>query len=186
MNYTDLWKTWLEAREQNPPEGIAPLREHKGYTKPYFLMPEDMMKVLNAFSPYDLYNNPDTTPPLIDYSTSAFNIKNLPGGLGIENAILLASQNPKSQLSPIHSVSEEQKLGYADIPQELLKYVAQGIYEHEYGHEKDPRLLPQGKNYGFLIRYGLPGNIAGRETPAIRQEDMFWDYIMNEGIKRMK
>ena len=178
MDYGGLWNAWLQAHQQPTPKDMKTVKGHKGYTKPYFMSPEDMMKVLNAFSPYDLYNKPDSTPQDIGYQTSAFNINNFENSVGIPKAILLAASNPKSGLTPIHSVSAE-KGNYNDIPKKLLSYIAQAIYEHEYGHEIDPRLSTEAKNYGYTTRYGLPGNIGGREAPAIKQEDMFWDALLN-------
>jgi len=36
----------------------------------------------------------------------------------------------------------------------------------------------QYNNEGYLMRYGLSGDVASREAPAIKAEDMYWDNLL--------
>lgn len=180
-NYRDqeLWNIWMKAHSTKPPEGYADIKVHKDGRPAYFMAADDMQAVQNAATPFDLYLHPDRTPRPMDYSTSAFNITSLPGS-GVPFFTALASKGSKYNLSPIHSVAEE-KHRYSDIPEDYHKYIPQAIYEHEYGHEKDfeKRLLPH-TNKGYITYNGLPGALGLREAPAMRQEDMFWDAVLND------
>lgn len=175
LAYKNLFNQWLESQQQNTPQGFNPAQSEQGAPQNYFLKPEDMMASLNAISPYDLYMKPDVSPKMLDYPTSAFNINNRIGNMGIPQAILMASQSPQSQLSSLMSMQDSASMNYGDIPQQYRSNVPQGIYQHEVAHYKDPRLNPMANNYGYLMRAGLPGNIASREIPAMRAEDSFWD-----------
>ena len=165
---------WIEDRKQNPPAGLEGIKTHEDSPPATFLKPEDIMAALNAFDAYDLIRKPDSSPRSLDYATSALNIDNR-DGVGIPKNILMASQPPQGQLSPMMSVKDSADMNYSDIPEEYRKFVPQGIYEHEYAHYKDPRLNPMAKNYGYLLRQALQGNIASREIPAMRAEDRYWD-----------
>lgn len=177
--YKQLFQRWLESNQQNPPQGYSQVQNQPGAPNNYFLKPEDMMRMLNATSPYDLYNKPSTYPQNLDYPTSAFNINNSVGRIGIPQAILMASQNPQHQVSQLMSSANSAQMNYGDIPPQLRRYVPQGIYSHEVEHFQDPRLNPMANNYGYMTRRGLQGNIASREVPAMNAEDRFWDMLKN-------
>lgn len=183
--YKNLFKRWLESHQQNPPQGFNNVQSQRGMPQNYFLKPEDMMRALNAYSPFDLYLKPNSYPQRLDYPTSAFNIDNRIGKLGIPSAILMASQSPKNQLSQLMSVANSAQMNYNDIPFQYRNNVPQAIYSHEVAHYNDPRLNPMANNYGFMMREGLQGNVAGREMPAMQAESDFWDrlriYINNGG-----
>ena len=166
MDYNDLWDVWLKAREEQPPKGIMKIIKREDGIKPYFTTPENMNTVLTAFSPYDLYQKPNSFPATIDYSTSAFNIHNLPNDIGIKEAILLASRNPKNKLSMIEGVENVANA----YPEWLRPYTAQGIYEHEQSHFNDPRLLFK--------------DIKSREEPANKAEKEFYNSIKQMLLRR--
>jgi len=176
LDFLNGWLSWVGARQQPTPQGYAPIQQHQGAPPTAFLKPEDMNAVLNAFSPYDLYMKPDKTPSVFDYPTTALNIHNLPNDVGVKDLIVLASEDPKSFLSMIKKIGPE---GYQDIPPELRQFIPQGIYEHEVAHYNDPRLLTQIRNYGYMLRNGMEGHIAGREEPAMQAENRFWDSLIN-------
>lgn len=182
MVLDDLWKIWLLNRQQQTPEGYEQIRQYNNQNIPraYWLQPENMAAVLNAYSPYDLFMKPDYTTAMdLGYPTPAFNINNK-FGVGIPSLIALASQLPQNKLSQITNFDTIRK-NYNDIPQALQKYIPQGVYEHEVGHYLDPRLVPSANNYGYISRMGLPGGIASREEPAMQKENRFWEYILNRG-----
>ena len=176
LKFNNLSDFWIFANSQKAPQGFESIRQSNGIPG-VFMKPENMMNYLNAYSPFDLYQKPSTFPTPIDYETSAFNYSN-PFNNTMQNAIFLASQNPVNRFLPIHGVNNETS-NYSDIQSNLHKYIPQGIYEHEVGHFLDPRLLPQKNNYGYMTRYGLRGNIGGRERPGIEAENKFWDFIQN-------
>lgn len=180
LTYDKLYQYWLEANQAQRPQGQAPIQYEQGDPRAYYMTPENMMAVLNSSTPEDLYNRPDYTPRPLDYGTSAFNISNLPRDVGIQNAILLASQNPQRQLSPIYSQSDNVKYNYSDISMLLKSLTGNAVYQHELAHYNDPRLRPEANNYGYITRQGMPGNIAAREIPAMRAEDRFWDKRFNQ------
>lgn len=172
LKYKALFDDWLNAREQNAPEGIKPIQQRKGAPKGYFLKPDDMQALANAYSPYDLYTKPDNSPIYMDYPTSALNIHNQ-DGLGVRNAILLNAEEPK-KLTNLISVLQSSRDNYS---KEEQPYAAQGIYEHEVGHYLDPRLkqYDENRNDGYTTRWGLPGDLGSRETPGVIAEDKYWD-----------
>jgi len=179
LKYDNIWDYFLEAHEQPTPKGFQPITKRNGQ-RPTFLTPEDMMSLLNAISPYDLYNKPDVTPKegQFDYPTSAFNIDNRRyGKIGIPEAIIMASQGPK-KLLPIYEMDTARK-NYSDIPEWFQRFIPQGIYEHEVGHSEDPRLNPEAKNYGWLVRNGLQGNVATREDVGMQAENKFWELLLS-------
>ena len=175
LKFEDIWQYFLEANAQPTPKGFEPIRERG--KKSTFLTPENMMALLNAISPSDLYMKPDYSPSdAVGYSTSAFDIDNRRyGNIGIPEAVVMASQEPK-KLLPLYGMDTARK-NYTDIPKWLQRFIPQGIYEHELGHTEDPRLVPEAKNYGYLMRNGLQGNIASREDVGMQAEDKFWDWI---------
>lgn len=172
MDYNNLWDVWLEAMRKAPPKDFSEVKNREGAPKNYFLTPEDMTALLNAYSPYDLYNKPNTTPQALGYPTSAFNISNYPGDVGINNAIVQASQDPKSLLTDIYSIKPED---YNNVPEMYYPFGTQGIYEHELGHYFDPR-LNKYINRGYLAKQGsYQGTpITARESPAQRSEGRYW------------
>src|SRR3990167_1540463 len=176
MKYEDLWNTWLSSHEQSTPKGISSVKNHLGTPKNYFLTPEDMITLINALSPYDLYMKQDKRPIPLDYPTNAFNISNKPNDLGITDAIVQASRDPKDAKLGMYGTPTAARL---DIPVDKQKLgyprFAQGVYEHEVGHYLDPRMFPY-KNKGKLIKYGMPQGtpIMTRELPAIEQERRYW------------
>ena len=165
---------WLEEKSQPAPRGFAKVKNDPESPGNSFLTPEDMMAILNAVSPYDLYQNPDSSPKMLDYPTSAFNINNRIGKMGISQAIVQASRASKRPLSNVLSTADSALMNYTE---EDRPYAAQGIYEHEKAHFKDPRLNPMANNRGWLMYAGLPGNIAAREVPAMRSEDRFFENL---------
>lgn len=182
LKFGNLGKFWLGANREQTPQEFNPVQQ-SGDIPSYFMKPENMMSYLNAFSPYDLYRRPSQFPAQIDYDTSAFNIRqpfnaNPQFNNELQQAILMASQNPMNRFLSLRGMQQEIP-NYSDLNQYLQRFIPQGIYQHESAHYQDPRLNPMANNYGYLMRAGLPGNIASREIPAMRAEDRYWDYMRN-------
>jgi len=175
--YENLWEAWLESHAQSAPEGFVPIRSREGY-QPTFLQPEKAIALINALTPRDLYTNPQYVPFPMDYPAPGFDIKRRGSTqLGIPQALVFSTEpSIKYGLKSMEQMRPE----YSDIPSELHRFIPQGIYEHELGHYLDPRLLPETYNQGYITRFGLPGNIASRELPALRAESKFWDYKIEE------
>jgi len=177
LNYDNLWNIWQQAREQNPPEGFSPVKNREGAPPNYFLTPEDMMTLINALTPNNLYTNPDTSRKegMFNYPTSAMNISNY-SNMGVPNTIIQASQDPQSQLSYLQTARKYKFPIYKQGPQ--------AIYEHEIGHYQDPRLnnyrMGSTPNYGWTTFGGLSGGLLQRELPAMTAEERYWESL---GIK---
>lgn len=173
LKYSNLYDYWQQGVEEQPPKGYLPIKPKLGMPGTY-MSPENMTSLARAFSPSELFTNPQTAPIPMDYPTRALNLQNR-GKSGIPNAIVMASREPQSRLSGITSDYSSE---YPDIPQQFHQYIPQAIYEHEVAHFQDPRMNPAANNYGYLKRFGLPGNIAGRELPAMIKESRFWDKLL--------
>ena len=172
MKYKDLFDVWSDAREKKLPPRFSKIKSG-GSLKPKMLSADDTQKVSNAISPYDLYNNPDPTPSLSSggYGTSAYQISRTPGGIGVEDLIAIITRGSKNRMStgfPVQSTVGE----YSRIPKEYHKYIPQAQYEHEKVHYQRPRIFD--KNYGYMTRLGMPGDVGSEEARAMGGEDRFW------------
>ena len=160
MNYNDLWNEYVESNK---------LKKKKGDMMPSF-SPEVITALLNAYSPYDLYNKPSTVPPWTSYPTSAVNIDNQRGGpIGIPMLNASVGEDPKRQLSPFYNISQVQKNYPPDVNAE------NAVAVHENAHGQDPRLNPYAPwsfpNHGLMTYGGLSGGLLQREFPAMVAED---------------
>ena len=180
MKFSELYKYWQEDNATQGPGNLAKFaKSKKGDVKPHYLPPMKMQALINSFSPHDLYMNPDSSPRKFDYSTQAYNISNPHDDLGVKDAIVFSDS--ESRNLPLNQMDSFE---YRDIPPSLRNKASQAVYAHEMGHVNDPRLNPMAKNYGYMKKNGMSGEIWGRELPAIRAEDRFWGKAINE--KRMK
>ena len=59
------WETWIANRSQKTPSQFDPVQERQGY-KNNWMKAKDGLALINAFTPYDLYMKPDSTPVPID------------------------------------------------------------------------------------------------------------------------
>jgi len=148
----------------------------------YSTSPETMMQYLNAYSPFDMARKPSSVPQRLDYSTSGFNVNDPELG---KNAILLASERPKSIMLPIYSQQDNESM-YADIPEDERYKRSTAILEHEIAHGKELKIGNTYGNKGYLRRNGMPGEIATREDPAMNAEDRYWDKQASEYRKKKK
>lgn len=158
------YRTWLESKSEKP-QGSPDIQEYPD-TPAYYLTPEQMMAYMNAFSPGDLWMNPNTNPGLMDYPTTAMNYrapwyspeaaKNLP------SAMFTTKEDFLRWLIPYWMNSQQE---------------AQGVYEHEVAHARDPRTDPYQAwsfpNKGFTTYGGLSGGLLQREFPAMVAEERF-------------
>ena len=168
--YSNLIKFWLQSRNQQQPYG-APIQQYKD-TPAYFLNPNDMATVMNAQTPYDLYNKPTNMPFQTNYPTIAYNQGGSPDQMGVSRGTVMMSTQPSTWQS-LRSWDELASKYPENYPKEL---VPQGVYEHEAGHTMDPRFLPP-QNRGYLKRWGLEGSVANREAPALQAEQDYWDSV---------
>ena len=174
IKYDDLFSIFAEGRETKGPKGQLKIKKEPSIPT-YFLEPDDISAALNAFTPYDLYTNPDRTPGTMPYSTNALAIMPRGERLGFPESILFSTG--ESKRAPINELSG---FDFTHLFPSARKYGVRGIYEHEKAHITDPRLrIPQG-NKGFITKSGIPGEIAGAEEPAVLAEDEFWRGIFQE------
>lgn len=185
LKYENLWTAWLEAHDKGRGEGFEPIKIREGL-KTYWLTPEDMMILMNAETPYDLYTKPSTKPGYkkLPYETSTLLLE---PELGYETGVTppvtaFATREPREWHIPLRSTQQTAETGYEDIPPSERRYVPQGIYEHELGHRTDPRIRPYayyseerlGPEVKQLMERGMPEWMASVEAPATMAEDRYW------------
>ena len=171
MRYADLYKYFLESKEQPGLEGI---KESGGF-HPYMMKPEDIQSVLNAVDSFDLYNRPNKTAGG-SKSFDALNFEDPTAIGGPKNDIFFSSE--ESKRLPFNDV---RKIN-SPLGPRFDKYALQGVYEHELGHATDPRLnrLRGLRNRGFVMNYeGMPQEVRALEEPAMNAETRFWQSIQN-------
>jgi len=162
----DLWTRWIEAKSQTPLLGNEIINERKEYPA-HYLSAKDVMRFLSSDSPWELFQEPDPRANQFDYPTSAINKSPAPWNSDMpEVAMLNQGVGEQSPWAPLYPV------------QQLGPGAAQGVYEHEYGHYKDPRPNPYKANsfpnHGFTTFGGLSGGLLQREFPAMVAEENYW------------
>jgi hypothetical protein len=160
MRYDDIYKNFLESKEQ---PGLENIKESGGF-HPYMMKPEDLQSVLNAVDAFDLYQRPDKTP------------SGVPSFMALNNREPLAFGGPRNDIF----FSEDANSIRSPIGKEFDRYALQGVYEHELGHATDPRInWSRGlKNRGYVMKHqGMPQGIRSREELAMDAEHSFWGSI---------
>ena len=172
----NLWNIILDSLMKAGPASQKPVVNTPGVPPNRFMAPTDMNAVLNAFSPQDLALHPDTTPPEGIPSTVAFNARNY-DGVGVPDVILQAIGQSPGIKGKFHSMEDTAQ----DYPEELRPYAAQDIYEHEAGHDMDPRIDPSKAwsfpNHGYTTYSGLSGGQLQSEFPAMVAEGEFMNFL---------
>jgi len=168
-NWMELtYKNWLRLHS-NKPEGSPEIKEYEERPA-YYLSPEDIAAYVNAVSPYELFTNPDVMPFRMDYPTTAINY-NAPWYLPEREKNVTALFPNKASMK--YGLTTD----WMDMLQDPL--LAQAVYEHEVGHQKDPRTNPYKMwsfpNKGLLTWQGLFGELLQREFPAMVAEENFRD-----------
>lgn len=175
MKYDDLWKYWLEAHSQREPSwfsNLVSLSNKQNLPRPYLLKPRDMAAYANAFTPFDLYTRPNSTPMQTNPTTAVIT-DNPYGKIGAPGGTIMFSSetDPWQGLKKLKDYAQG---NYNDIPAELKDLIPRAVYEHELGHYYDPRISPESYNKGYITKHGLPGEVANAEEPAMKAEDRFW------------
>lgn len=171
----DIWNRWLESRAQPPLEGNEIYNERSEYPA-HYMSEKDMLRWMSAETPMDLFKEPDPRAyGAFDYPTSGINKKPFPWSDQPEVAIMNQGVGEKEPWAPLYPV---QDLGGDVLP------AAQGVYEHEYGHFKDPRQNPYKMwsfpNHGYTTFGGLSGGLLQREFPGMVAEEKFWNNYFSE------
>jgi len=149
---------WLKAKDKK----TGSVKEYPG-SPAYWLDPEDIEAYANALTPEELYMNPSTLPLTHDYPTTAVNLRQPPW--------LDQNKNVTAMFAAKNDPRRDMNMGW-QRPGE-----AQGVYEHEIAHERDPRRNPYKMwsfpNHGFTTYNGLSGGVLQREFPAMIAEEKF-------------
>jgi hypothetical protein len=160
MEYNDLWKLWLEARNKKAPSGMEELTQDAD-NPGYFLASDDIQQVINAFSPLDLYLRPDNAPRKPYKPTVAATLNRMPWNSGIDKAVMLSAEDSPNWYARYYGMGE---LGNG-MPEYMKNYFAQAVYAHELEHA---RIHPMSK-------LGITHNENERRSK--RAETEFWEQI---------